>query len=199
MIRDSAGNLYGTTAVVAAHSAMARRGVQAGSGRQHDGAVQLHGRGRWGQPFAGVIRDSAGNLYGTTFFGGTADAGVVYKLDPAGNETVLYSFTGGVDGANPYSGVIRGPKGRLFGPLTTAAQTIVAWSSSSNRSKASRLPLARCCRLLGRSGSANASPRNCRVRDHAADRKPRLSMHWAVYNSYRACSLYIAAVKRQLR
>ena len=46
-------------------------------------------------PYAGVIRDSAGNLYGTTFEGGTANAGVVYKLDTAGHETVLYNFTGG--------------------------------------------------------------------------------------------------------
>ena len=38
-----------------------------------------------GYPKSGVIRDSAGNLYGTTPSGGTANAGVVYKLDPAGD------------------------------------------------------------------------------------------------------------------
>ena len=54
-----------------------------------------------GYPDAGVIRDSAGNLYGTTFEGGTANAGVVYKVDTAGQETVLYSFTGGADGGQP--------------------------------------------------------------------------------------------------
>src|ERR1017187_8120141 len=46
----------------------------------------------------GVIRDSAGNLYGTTDSGGAANSGVVYKLDTAGHETVLYRFTGGADG-----------------------------------------------------------------------------------------------------
>jgi uncharacterized repeat protein (TIGR03803 family) len=56
----------------------------------------------------GVIRDAAGNLYGTTLCGGTgtsqecapsgAGAGVVYKLDTTGKETVLYSFTGGRTG-----------------------------------------------------------------------------------------------------
>src|SRR5260370_416912 len=50
-------------------------------------------------PYAGVIRDSAGNLYGTTYAGGTAGLGVVYKLDASGHETVLYSFTGGADGS----------------------------------------------------------------------------------------------------
>ena len=58
-------------------------------------------------PNAGVIRDSAGNLYGTTYCGGAASAGVVFKLDTAGNETVLYSFTGGTDGGTPNAGVIR--------------------------------------------------------------------------------------------
>src|ERR1017187_7079932 len=48
-------------------------------------------------PFAGVIRDSAGNLYGTTNHGGAANAGVVYKVDTAGHQTVLYSFGGGAD------------------------------------------------------------------------------------------------------
>jgi len=68
-----------------------------------------------GNPVAGVISDSAGNLYGTTQKGGPANAGVVYKLDPAGNETVLYSFTGGVDGGTPDASVIRDPAGNLYG------------------------------------------------------------------------------------
>ena len=55
----------------------------------------------------GLIRDSAENLYGTTYYGGTSGAGVVFKLDTTGKETVLYSFTGGADGGNPYAGVIR--------------------------------------------------------------------------------------------
>ena len=116
VIRDSAGNLYGTTA---------GGGGPFGNGQgvvyklEPAGNITVlysfPGGADGGEIFAGVIRDSAGNLYGTTFFGGTADAGLVYKLDPSGNYTVLYSFTGGVNGANPYSGVIRGPKGRLFG------------------------------------------------------------------------------------
>ena len=53
-------------------------------------------------PIAGVIRDSAGNLYGTTSNGGGASgAGVVFKVDTSGHETVLYTFTGGADGGTP--------------------------------------------------------------------------------------------------
>jgi len=46
-------------------------------------------------PFAGLALDVAGNLYGTTQFGGTFGSRTVFKVDTSGNETVLYSFTGG--------------------------------------------------------------------------------------------------------
>jgi uncharacterized repeat protein (TIGR03803 family) len=64
---------------------------------------------------AGVVRGSAGNLYGTTLSGGTANAGVVYMVDAAGQETVLYSFTGGSDGARPNAGVTLDAAGNLYG------------------------------------------------------------------------------------
>jgi uncharacterized repeat protein (TIGR03803 family) len=58
-------------------------------------------------PYAGVIRDSSGNLYGTAGYGGTSHAGGVYKVDALGNETMLYSFTGGADGNFPVSTLVR--------------------------------------------------------------------------------------------
>jgi uncharacterized repeat protein (TIGR03803 family) len=66
-------------------------------------------------PHAGVVRDSAGNLYGITYQGGTSGYGVVYKLDTTGHETVLYSFTGGADGRSPYAGVSLDSAGNLYG------------------------------------------------------------------------------------
>ena len=68
-----------------------------------------------GVKWALIIRDSSGNLYGTTNNGGTADEGVVFKVDTAGQETVLYNFTGGADGGDPYAGVIRDSAGNLYG------------------------------------------------------------------------------------
>ena len=68
-----------------------------------------------GNPFAGVVRDAAGNLYGTTNIGGSLNAGVVYKLDPTGHETVLFYFSGGVDGGYPEAGVILDTAGNLYG------------------------------------------------------------------------------------
>lgn len=66
-------------------------------------------------PMSGVSRDAAGNLYGTTNAGGANDAGTVYKVDPAGNQTVLYSFTGKADGGQPTAGVVRDADGNLYG------------------------------------------------------------------------------------
>ncbi len=62
-------------------------------------------------PSVGLMRDKAGNFYGTTRYGGTGNCdaypgtgcGVVYKLDPHGNETVLYDFAGQQDGKYPWS------------------------------------------------------------------------------------------------
>jgi len=56
-------------------------------------------------PYAGLIRDSAGNFYGTTVAGGASGLGTIFKLDPVGHETVLHSF-GGADGQLPYASVI---------------------------------------------------------------------------------------------
>lgn len=68
-------------------------------------------------PYGGLIRDENGTLYGTTSGGGTgySDAGVVYKVDPRGRESVLYSFTGGADGSGPVGSLLRGPAGELYG------------------------------------------------------------------------------------
>jgi uncharacterized repeat protein (TIGR03803 family) len=66
------------------------------------------------KPFAGLVRDAAGNLYGTTGYGGVRDKGTVFKLDTTGNETVLHSFTG-PDGQLPFHGLIRDAAGNLYG------------------------------------------------------------------------------------
>jgi uncharacterized repeat protein (TIGR03803 family) len=67
-----------------------------------------------------VIRDASGNLYGTTVYGGSGTqcdtgCGVVFKVDRSGKETVLYSFSGGTDGSEPYGGVIEDASGNLYG------------------------------------------------------------------------------------
>lgn len=68
-----------------------------------------------GTPYAGLVRDSAGNLYGTTFAGGTGSSGTVFMVDANGKETVLHNFKGKADGASPSAGLVRGPGGTLYG------------------------------------------------------------------------------------
>lgn len=63
---------------------------------------------------APLAHDAAGNLYGTTQFGGAFGCGTIYKMDASSNETVLYSFTCGDDGSQP-TGVIRDVSGNLYG------------------------------------------------------------------------------------
>jgi uncharacterized repeat protein (TIGR03803 family) len=73
-----------------------------------------------GEPNSSLTADGAGNFYGTTSVGGAFGVGTVFELSPNGsggwNETVLYSFTGGADGANPtYSYVMFDSVGNLYG------------------------------------------------------------------------------------
>jgi uncharacterized repeat protein (TIGR03803 family) len=68
-------------------------------------------------PLAGLVFDQNGNLYGTTEYGGHA-GGVIFKLTPKGEETVLYSFCGQTnctDGSTPYAGLVIDQKGNLYG------------------------------------------------------------------------------------
>jgi uncharacterized repeat protein (TIGR03803 family) len=114
LIRDKAGNLYGTTIV-------------GGSGPGTVFKVDPHGietvlyrftAGADGTDPQGVlVRDATGNLYGTTFYGGTGCelCGTVFKLDPNGSLTVLYTFKGSSDGANPSGTLARDSAGNLYG------------------------------------------------------------------------------------
>jgi uncharacterized repeat protein (TIGR03803 family) len=66
-------------------------------------------------PFAPPIQAADGNFYGTTNTGGAHNDGTVYKLTPGGTLTILYSFTAGTDGFNPYAPLVQGTDGNLYG------------------------------------------------------------------------------------
>ena len=71
--------------------------------------------------------DSAGNIYGTTVLGGDFGSGTVFQLSHTGNSwvhTVLYSFTGGADGGEPYKGVTLDGEGNLYGTAVTGGSGI---------------------------------------------------------------------------
>ena len=125
LVADSTGAMYGTTP----------NGGTQGLGNIFQMGPPAAGGGTWsysvlysfGGASDGVIPESsltidvAGNLYGTTYQGGTANLGTVFELLPplvtggAWTEKVLYSFQGGNDGRNPYGGVTFDKNGNLYG------------------------------------------------------------------------------------
>jgi uncharacterized repeat protein (TIGR03803 family) len=113
VVRDSAGNFYGVTFNGGAHDAGVVYKLDS-TGRETV-LYSFTGGADGANPHLGVVLDSAGNLYGTTAYGGAFGFGVVYKVDSAGKETVLHSFTGGTDGATPLGGVILDSNGNLYG------------------------------------------------------------------------------------
>jgi len=143
VILDSAGNLYGTTQYggdrIPAHCHAT--GFIPGCGVVYK--LTPTRRGPWKEtvlhtftggsdgslPFAGVILDSEGNVYGTATFWGAAGYGVVFKLTPthkgAWTESVLYDFAGGTDGSAPYGGLTFDSRGNLYGVTLYAGDTSV--------------------------------------------------------------------------
>ena len=82
--------------------------------------VHQFGSGKDGKnpSYGDLIWDQQGNMYGTTQNGGKSGNGAVYQLTPSGSgytESVLYSFTGGADGAYPNAGLVLDKNGKLLG------------------------------------------------------------------------------------
>ena len=131
LVRDAKGNFYGTTSKGGAYSRgtvfelspAGKYTVLYNFGAPPDGS----------NPYSGLVRDSKGNLYGTTPLGGVvngicnADCGTVFELVRNGEtytEKVLYAFTGGGDGSNPYGGLVRDKAGNLYGVTYAEGSTI---------------------------------------------------------------------------
>src|SRR5262249_52897026 len=126
VIGDADGNLYGTTwdggNEITCHSCgvvykLARSGKYTVL-HTFDGGVD------GANLVAGLIRDSVGNLYGTTYQGGSGQCnyqaggcGILFRIDPSGTETILHTFVGS-DGAAPYGGLVQDAGGNIYG--TTA-------------------------------------------------------------------------------
>jgi uncharacterized repeat protein (TIGR03803 family) len=117
LVGDTAGNLYGTTAeggdsssygvVFKLDSGGTETVLHTFTGGTTDGC----------SPKGGLLRDRAGNLYGTTVYCGAYGFGTVFKIDTGGTETVLHSFAGGSsDGAYPYYSILlMDTNGNLYG------------------------------------------------------------------------------------
>jgi uncharacterized repeat protein (TIGR03803 family) len=120
LVLDDNGNLYGTTQYGGAHTNCAG-GCGTVFKLAPDGTETVlysFAGGSDGSPWGGLVRDNEGNLYGTTWVGGSgcggAGCGTVFELNPTGTKTVLHSFNGS-DGASPRSELILDGNGNLYG------------------------------------------------------------------------------------
>jgi len=126
---DAAGNIYGTTVyggtnnyyywgtvfeLTPSAGQWTEKLIYSFYGEPDDGA----------QSFSGVVADQNGNLYGTTFAGGTDNAGTLFQLSPSGSgwkESILYKFI--TNGTQPYSTPIFDSAGNLYGGTTAGERT----------------------------------------------------------------------------
>lgn len=118
LLMDKRGDLYGTAITGGTHGFGVVYKIAANGNFK---VLYSFASGSDGQyPQARVIADKAGNLYGTTDFGGgigcsdASGCGTIFKLAPDGTETVLHAFTGGSDGAAAYTGVVADKDGNLY-------------------------------------------------------------------------------------
>jgi len=135
LIFDSQGNLYGTAQGGGANGngGVAFELSPAGGGTWTESVLQsfcLASCSEGSSPQAALIFDSRGNLFGTTYAGGSTDHGVVFELTPSGGglwtETEIHTFTGIPDGAFPSSSLIFDSKGNLYGTAGAGAYGVGA-------------------------------------------------------------------------
>jgi uncharacterized repeat protein (TIGR03803 family) len=114
LIQGQDGSLYGTTAIGGTNSGGTAFQVTTNGTLATMVSFDISGSGG-NSPYAGLVQGSDGNLYGTTYQGGTNGNGTIFKLTTNGIFTPLHSFTGMIDGANPYAGLVQGTDGGLYG------------------------------------------------------------------------------------
>lgn len=120
---DASGNIYGVTETGGTSgNGIVYEVSPRGAKSKFTTLYTFHGAPDAGSPYGGLIEDTIGNLYGTSYYGGAHGQGAVFELMPKGTmyaERVLYSFKGGNDGSQSTSTLAFGKNGMLYG--TTSA------------------------------------------------------------------------------
>jgi uncharacterized repeat protein (TIGR03803 family) len=128
LVWDSAGNIYGTTVQGGTGSGMVYRLTKSGNNWTETPIYSFGGQPDGQAPYAGVILDSNGNLFGTTVYGGLYGNGTVFELKYVNGigwtEQVLYNFQNLSDGGYPSAGLIRDSTGNLYGATEQGGGTV---------------------------------------------------------------------------
>jgi len=167
LLFDQSGNIYGTTFDYLQLGSLGTVFELMPSGGGWTKSVVQRFDGSDGQyPLAGLIFGQSGSLNGTTYYGGANSNGAVYQLTPSGSgwsESVLYSFQGNNDGANPAAGLISDNAGNLYGATTAGGSggggTVFELTPSNGQWTLSVLY----------SFTGGAGPANCLVMDTAGN------------------------------
>lgn len=126
LVFDKAGNLWGTTLVggTAGLGTIFELSPTATGGWTEKVAFNFASDTTGWEPYAGLVVDASGNLYGTTLYGGAAGSGLVFKMTPSPDgqlsETVIHEFaactaTECPDGLYPFGGLVFDSSGNLYG------------------------------------------------------------------------------------
>jgi len=132
LVPDTAGNLYGA-AGYGGNLSSCPDGLYNGCGvvfkldrtGKETVLYAFKGSPDGASPQGRLLRDKSGNFYGVTVAGGTTGCnvnqgcGTIFKVDASGVETVLYTFTGGTDGANPNGDLVMDKSGNLYGTTSS--------------------------------------------------------------------------------
>ena len=122
LVEDGQGNLYGTTysgGTECVSSGGCGTVFKITSAGTEELLYSFAGNTDASYPFCSLVWAGKSELYGTTVFGGAYNHGTVFRITTSGKETVVYSFTGGADGAAPEAGLVRDLKGNLYGTTST--------------------------------------------------------------------------------
>jgi len=132
LVADAAGDLFGTTS---GDSGIALWGTvfelqRSGGAYVYRTLHAFQDAEDGASPYASLVLDPAGDLFGTAAAGGASNAGTIFELFPAGSDfgfRLLYQFSAGFDGGLPAGGLVADAAAKLYG--TTLADGVFGWGT----------------------------------------------------------------------
>lgn len=113
LVQGTDGNLYGTTEIGGTNGLGTIFKVSTSGA--FTSLYSFTGATDGAEPIPGLIQSTDGNFYGVTIDGGNGGYGTLFQVTPSGALNVYYSFTNGLDGGNPWGGLMQASDGNIYG------------------------------------------------------------------------------------